>query len=189
MKTRTFIILITLLVAGSANAQELKKFRLGGGVGFGGGRGQDAEAGILIKVEPGYDLNNRILLNGRIESVFLKPGTTVEDLGTIDFHAVSSFTVSCQYYFKTGKTRPFVGVGIGEYILTSESDFSPRSSTYHPGIYQRAGFEFKNFSVCLDYNMVQKTSGVAGWYPNLPQYYNSYLSISVAVFFVGTYLE
>jgi hypothetical protein len=188
MKKQAFIILMTLILASSVNAQKLKKFRFGAGVGFGIGRGLDAEGGLLIKLEPGYRLNNRILLSARIEGVFLKPGTTVENLEKLDFDPIKSFTLNCQYYFKGGKTARFVGVGVGDYIMKSKSNLG-HSSVYFPGIYPRVGLEFKNFNLCLDYNMLPKSKGGVGRYPHVPRFYNTYLSLSATVFFGGGNVE
>src|SRR5262245_24552085 len=98
MKRLSLLMVLAMAVAFSAQSQNYKPFRVGLHLGYAMGGGQGSAGGILIDLEPGYRLNDNILLNLRIESAAIIRGFSTSIGGNGEVAAIGSYTVNGQYY-------------------------------------------------------------------------------------------
>ncbi|WP_165823930.1 outer membrane beta-barrel protein [Pseudochryseolinea flava] len=172
-KTSILFFLGFLMISVAANAQELKKFRVGLGAGYASPSGSGAKGGVLFYLEPGYRISDMLLVNLRMEWAAMARGTVDASSSTADFDVSTSgsYTVNGQYYFKDASSgfRPFAGVGFGIYSIAAVSledasaggsgnniDLGKDESKF--GFYPRVGFDAGHFQLSIDYNLVGKTS-------------------------------
>src|SRR5688572_5928427 len=102
MKKITILLCVLFLAAGAVKAQELKKFRVGVGLGYAMPGGSGSGGGIALTLEPGYRVNDQILANFRMESALIVRGTVDETSASFDIAGIGSYTVNGQYYLMTG---------------------------------------------------------------------------------------
>jgi outer membrane protein W len=183
MKRISTVLLLIVLTAATAVAQEYKAFRVGIGLGYANASGKGAKGGVLWALEPGYRVNDQILANLRIEGAVIGRGYVDETSASVDVAALGSYTLNGQYYFNNNNFRPFVGVGFGMFSLAAVSvsagtgggSSSAVAAANKIGFYPRVGFDAGHFTVNLDYNIVPETAGIK----------NSYLGIRIGGFFGG----
>lgn len=183
MKKITLIFTL-LLCASAVFGQEFKKFRVGLGLGYAKPGGEGAKGGICFAVEPGYRLNDQLMVGLRMESAVVIRGfsESVEgfDLGIA---GIGSYTLNGQYYFKNEGFRPFAGLGFGLYSLAAvtidgvDEDVAKAESKF--GFYPRLGFDAGHFTMQLEYNLIPATKVEGG------EFKNSYLGIKIGGFFGG----
>lgn len=191
MKKTIILASIFLAMIVTANAQDYKKFRVGMGVGYATSTGSGSKGGLLATLEPGYRLQDNILLGLRLESAIITRGLS-EDFGSsisIDVAAIGSYTVNGQYYLNNNNFRPFFGLGMGLYSLAAigvdvnvdgETESVEVDGESKFGFYPRVGFDAGHFTMAVDFNLIPTTkiegSDVA--------FKNSYLGFR-AGFFIG----
>lgn len=193
---------LVLLIAVGANAQEFKKFRWNLGLGYAIPGGTGAKGGVLIHSEPGYRVNDQLLVGLRMEFAGMVRGysSDVQTAG-IDISFAGSYALTGQYYLNNNSFRPYVGAGLGLYKLASVSALASADEQYYYagasgskiGFFPRVGFDAGHFNLQLEYNLVGKTdlegySSETGMpdssAPTLSSK-NSYLSIKVGCFIGG----
>jgi hypothetical protein len=201
-KTSILFFLGFLMISVAANAQELKKFRVGLGAGYAMPSGSGAKGGVLFYLEPGYRISDQLLVNLRMEWAAMARGLA-EDGGDAEFDISTSgsYTVNGQYFLKDASVgfRPFVGAGFGIYSIkaaTLSDDFGGGSGDITLGkdeskfgFYPRVGFDAGHFQLSIDYNLVSKsTQEVPIYDEDLQQvdtaeieFKNSYLGIRLGV--------
>lgn len=195
MKKITSVLCLVLLVAVAANAQEFKKFRVGVGAGYAKAGGQGGGGGVLFTVEPGYRVMDALLVNLRWESAAVIRGT-VDDTGAdFDVAGIGSYTLNGQYFLSNNNFRPFVGVGFGMFNLaavkveanSSGSAGTAASSETKFGVYPRLGFDFRHFTVNIDYNIVPNTKATVstGTGTSTAEFKNSYIGFRLGGYFGG----
>jgi outer membrane protein W len=186
-KTSILFFIGCLFMTVAANAQEFKKFRVGLGLGYAMASGSGSKGGVLATIEPGYYVNDAILVNLRLESAVITRGFS-EDLGDdieFDVAGIGSYTLNGQYYFKNEGFRPFVGAGLGIYSLAAVTvsadgtDVGEVAAESKFGFYPRAGFDAGHFTLCLDYNLIPAVETEAG------DIKNSYLGFRIGAFIGG----
>lgn len=185
MKRISTVLMFMALTAAGAFAQEYHAFRVGVGLGYAMASGSGSKAGVLFNIEPGYRIQDQILLNLRIEGAVVGRGFADETSAEVDVAAIASYTVNGQYYFNNNKFRPFVGAGIGMYSLASTSvsvnvngnqtETGAIAAANEFGFYPRVGFDSGHFTMAIDYNVVPETNGIK----------NSYIGFRVGGFFGG----
>ena len=182
MKRFSTVVLLVVLTAAGAVAQEFKTFRVGVGLGYALASGKGAKGGVLFNIEPGYRVNDQILANLRIEGAVIGRGYADETSASVDVAALASYTLNGQYYFNNNNFRPFVGAGFGMYSLASASvsagtngGTSEVAAATKIGFYPRVGFDAGHFTLSVDYNLVPETNGIK----------NSYIGIRFGGFFGG----
>lgn len=183
MKRISTVLLLIVITAAAAIAQEYKAFRVGVGLGYASATGKGAKGGVLFNVEPGYRINDQILANLRIEGAVIGRGFVDETSAEVDVAALASYTLNGQYYLNNNNFRPFVGVGFGTYSLASVSvsagagggSTEAVAAASKFGFYPRIGFDAGHFTLSLDYNLVPETNGIK----------NSYLGFRIGGFFGG----
>ena len=182
MKRISTVVLLVVLTAAGAVAQEFKAFRVGVGLGYAMASGKGAKGGALFNIEPGYRVSDQILANLRIEGAVIGRGFADETSAEIDVAALASYTLNGQYYFNNNNFRPFVGAGFGMYSLASASvsagtqgGSAEVAAATKFGFYPRVGFDAGHFMLSIDYNLVPETNGIK----------NSYIGIRFGGFFGG----
>jgi hypothetical protein len=166
MKT-IFLAALMLTMCFALQAQQLKKFR----VGLGGGYAvaiSKVQSGRLFYIQPSYRLNDNLSIGTKWEVMIAPQEATYFTVNTNTFEnssygGLNSFTVHGQYSFGTGKVRPFVGLGIGAYLVVSNGGGAASSGTYvykdhiHGsntlGIYPMAGLEIGHLHVAFELNL------------------------------------
>lgn len=124
---------------GIVNAQNTNKVKLAIGTGLGLSSGAQ-DLGLIIALEPKYDINENIILGLRANASFIL-GKNIEfndnNLNTTfgvenRTATVYSLVPTFDYYFKKkdSKFRPFLGVGLGYYVLDDVEVFSIEKKTY-----------------------------------------------------------
>ena len=147
MKKITSVLCLILFVAVAANAQDnFKKFRVGVGGGYAMPSGDGASGGVLFFLEPGYRINDALLVNLRMEFAAMARGIEGADDGDFDVTTSGSYTLNAQYYLKPEGFRPFVGVGFGTYSCkgakVSDGGTSLSAADANKiGFYPRIGFD------------------------------------------------
>jgi hypothetical protein len=188
-KTSILFFIGCLCITVAANAQEFKKFRVGLGLGYAMASGSGSKGCVLATLEPGYRINDAILVNLRLESAVITRGFS-EDVGDevdFDIAAIGSYTLNGQYYFKNEGFRPFVGAGFGIYSLAAVAvedgaggsvDVGAAESKI--GFYPRVGFDAGHFTLCVDYNLIPPVETEFGG-----DIKNSYFGFRVGAFIGG----
>lgn len=186
MKIILTICLVTIMMGTLSAQDDYKKFRVGLGLGYAMASGEGSKGGIIVDFEPGYRINDDILVNLRLESAAVVRGTTDDIVagGEFDVAAIGSYTVNGQYYFRQDGFRPYAGLGLGIFSLAAVSvdggggDIAASSSEF--GIYPRVGFDAGHFTFNIDFNILPNTEGAAG-----TEFKNSYIGFRIGGFFGG----
>ena len=164
MKMKKAFVLMVLVAVFSTDSfsQDFKKFKVGIGLGY--GVPSEGSGGILLYLEPMYRIQDQLSVGLRIESAaFLGKPISGTPYITSAF-GVGSYTVNGQYYFGNSTFRPFVGAGLGMYILAAAStDIAGTSVNIQAaatvfGFYPRVGFDLGHFNFSIDYNLIPQQS-------------------------------
>ena len=188
MKKISTVIVLVLLVTLTMQAQDFKKFRVGLGLGYAMPGGEGAKGGVLVSVEPGYRVTDKILASLRWESALVVRGTATATSFEGDIAAIGSFSAVGQYYFMDGSFRPFAGAGPGLFSLAAVSvsggsgggSGEEAAAANKVGGVIRTGFDAGHFTFCIDYNLIGKTEGTGG-----AEFKNSYVGFRIGGFFGG----
>jgi hypothetical protein len=191
IKKMTVLAVILLTATATLYAQDYKKFRVGIGLGYAMPSGEGSKGGVMLDyLEPGYRLNDNILVNLRMGLAVVARGTTTATNYDIDVAAIGSYSLNGQYYFTDEGFRPYAGLGLGLFSLAAVSasgdangnsttgDVSVSQSKF--GFYPRIGFDAGHFTLNIDYNIVPTTTGADG-----TKFKNSYLGIRIGGYFGG----
>ena len=176
----------------SSYAQKEGSFRVGLDLGYtipsnGGG-------GILLSLEPKYNIKDNMNVGLRIGSAAMI--RDIENNGqssTAKISANGSYVGTYDYYFNgSGKSFvPYVGAGAGYYTIANvefdtdaNNDEIGLDANGKMGGLFRAGFEWGKFRMGLEYNLVPKSTlqDING--DNVGTISNSYLGIHLG-FYVG----
>ncbi|HYG00845.1 MAG TPA: outer membrane beta-barrel protein [Chryseosolibacter sp.] len=189
MKVKSVLFLAVIMLTSSVlKAQdEFKKFRVGIGLGYAMASGKGSSGGVLFDIEPGYRITDQILVNLRYENAVIVRGSATETEVDLDAAGIGSYTLNGQYYFGSDMFRPYVGLGFGLYSLAaisvnagSTGGGADVSAENKFGVYPRVGFDFRHFTMNLDYNIIPNTTGEAG-----TEFKNSYIGIRIGGYFGG----
>jgi hypothetical protein len=190
LKKLIVLSFVLIICVSFAKAQDFKKFRVGIGLGYATASGKGAKGGVIVDFEPGYRINDQILMNFRFEGAAIVRGSTKDLSGTdLDVAAIGSYTLNGQYYLSNNKFRPYVGLGFGIFSMAAISiddaggsgttgDIAAASSEF--GVYPRIGFDAAHFTFNIDYNILPNTKGEFG-----NEFKNSYIGFSVGGYFGG----
>ncbi|MFZ6012095.1 MAG: outer membrane beta-barrel protein [Bacteroidota bacterium] len=183
MKKITIFLFVAVLSTFAAKAQEFKKFRVGIGGGYASASGKGAKGGVLLYVEPGYRVMDQLIVNLRMESAIIARGSATDTEADLDVAGLGSYTLNAQYYFNNNDFRPFAGAGFGLFSLAAVSidagqgggSVTAAAASNEFGFYPRVGFDYKHFTLSIDYNVVPETNDIK----------NSYIGIRIGGFFGG----
>lgn len=185
MKKLFFAIVIVAGMTQFSNAQEQNKFRVGLDLGY---AIPDGGGGILIAIEPKYNIADNMNIGLRYESAALAKNISSEGVSVESkLAASSSFIGTFDYYFNSGSSSfaPFLGGGIGYSTLANveleingvTTDDAEVDGKF--GGLVRAGFEVGKFRVAANYNLIGK-SDLDG-----AETKNSYIGISLGFYLGG----
>ena len=187
---RIFYVVIALIAINQwTHAQEQNKFRVGLDLGY---AIPDGGGGVLVALEPKYNIADNMNVGLRIESAAMaKNVTAVIDVAEIEasLSANTSYFGTFDYYFNSGSSSfaPFVEGGIGYSALANltfdnqvtDDEFEVDGKF---GGLIRAGFELGKFRLAANYNLIGKSEIGEGI--DAVEVKNSYFGISLG-FFVG----
>ncbi|MDC6367661.1 MULTISPECIES: outer membrane beta-barrel protein [Flavobacteriaceae] len=185
MKKVFLAIIIMASVVQFSNAQEQNKFRVGLDLGY---AMPDGGGGVLIALEPKYNIAANMNIGLRIESAAMAKNISAAGLSVESKLAASqSFTGTFDYYFNSGTSSfaPFLGAGVGYSSLANiEVEFAEIEGSAKAevdgkfGGLIRAGFELGKLRLAATYNLIGKSEIEDS------EIKNSYLGISLG-FYVG----
>lgn len=190
------IILTAIAVFAFATgySQEEGKFRVG--LDFGYTIPSNGGGGVLLSIEPKYNLKDNMNVGLRIGAAAM-----VRDLNrngestSAKISANGSYVGTYDYYFNNsgGSFVPYVGGGVGYYSIANVEFDDVNSSTETVGLdatgkfggLLRGGFEWGKFRMGLEYNLVPKSTlqDVSG--AEVGTIANSYLGIHLGFYLGG----
>ena len=192
MKKFCFFLFLSLTIASVVEAQDYKKVRVGLGLGYALSTGEGGSGGVLVTFEPGYRIQDNLLVGLRIETAALTRGSTASIVAgtSIGVAAVGSYTINGQYYFGSGDGfRPFGGLGLGLFSLAAADvtlggttvNFAVAESKF--GFYPRLGFDMSHFTMAFEYNFIPATPVVGT--TTGAEVSNSYFGFRIGAFIGG----
>jgi outer membrane protein W len=167
MKSKLFSILVVMtLFSVAVNAQN--KYGVGASVGFSrltGDLGKNGGFGFMYGLEGKYYLTEKLAVGLQYNSnaLIYKDSSNLLGVGTYGNRQILAFG---QYYFTTGKVRPYAGLALGysgiktpEITITSGTQTSKIASEKKAnlGIVPSVGLMIKNFGIEFAYNLSGKT--------------------------------
>jgi outer membrane protein W len=191
------LLLFACLAFSATNAQdqEFKKFRVGLGGGYAVPGGKGAKGGILLYLEPGYRITDQILVAARFEFAAMLRGYEQDvNTGSASASFSGSNSLFGQYFLMNENFRPFVGLGVGMFNVSTISvtaDNSGSADVYEGidetkiGVIPRIGFDFRHFTLSLDFNLVGSSTVKSSNSANELTTKNGYVGIRFGGFFGG----
>ncbi len=144
-------MLISLSVSSFGQSGHRFKFALGSGFGA------YPVMGPMMFAEPSFQLNERLMISGRIEGIL---GTDILRNGNT---GVGSYGLQVSRFFPSYQDsfRPFAGIGIHRYhigtgigmIGDGHTDIEPQL-----GVNPRLGFHYRHLFMALEFNAVFRTT-------------------------------
>ena len=186
MKKIFFASLLMLAVINASHAQEKGKFRIGFDLGY---TMPDGGGGVLIAIEPKYNIGDNMNIGLRYESAAMGKNLSSDAL-TLEASVAASGTYlgTFDYYFTSGSSSfaPFMGVGAGYSTLANigfdeegfDGDEAELDGKFAGMI--RAGFELGKVRLAAAYNLIGKSEIAEG-----VEVKNSYLGISLGFYLGG----
>ncbi len=182
MKKLVFL-LVLFAITTAATAQNYKPFRVDIGIGM-SVLGENYNGGFLGHIEPKYAINNHLSVGVRGEMLWTAGKTDI--IYIIPSTFVYSLLPSVDYYIlPTATFRPFVGAGLGAFIVpgyeaesvsnsgSTSKDVPTRTSF---GVMARAGVDVWHLRLSAEYNYAGKDAD---------DFSINYLSIKLVLFIGG----
>lgn len=178
MKKLFFIAAAIVMFSAVSFGQSYKPFKVGLGALYAIPTGDGAGGGVGFYLEPKYNLNDKFDMGLLLESALLASDV---DGASASISGVTSYSLTGDYMMGTGKTRPFVGLGLGIYSLGSV-EFDSQYATGNVelgskfGFSPRVGINLSHFQLQLQYHMIMgQAEGIS----------KSYLAIKMGIEFGG----
>ncbi len=181
MKKLFFIAAAILMFSAVTFGQSYKPFKVGLGALYAIPTGDGAGGGVGFYLEPKYNLNDKFDMGLLIESALLASDV---DGASASISGVTSYSLTGDYMMGSGKTRPFVGLGLGIYSLgsvdwdvagqTGSVDFGSKF-----GFSPRVGINLSHFQLQLQYHIITGQSS------DIIKVSKNYLAIKIGVEFGG----
>lgn len=166
-----------ILIVFTASAQDrfevvhhYKPFEVELNAGYARPQGKGAKVGVLLGMEPRYNLVDRVAIGLRMEATAMARGYVGVDGTTPNGNGEAGigmhFTPTVEYYFTNRLVRPFIGGGAGIYnFLSIEANSDNGGSVQVPastrfGGFGRAGIEIWHLRAAFEYNFVGKTNNI-----------------------------
>lgn len=181
MKKLFFIAAAFLMFSAVTFGQSYKPFKVGVGALYALPMGDGAGGGVGFYLEPKYNLNDKFDMGLLIESALL--AQNIEGLSS-SISGVTSYSITGGYMMGSGKTRPFVGLGLGLYSLGSiDATIDGTGITAGDvslgtkfGFAPRVGINLSHFQLQLQYHIITGQETVIS---------KNYLAIKIGVEFGG----
>ena len=183
MKKLFYAFIVMASLVQWTHAQEQNKFRVGLDFGY---VMPDGGGGILLAIEPKYNVADNMNIGLRFESAAMAKNITTGGVDVeADLAASASYLGTFDYYFHNGSSSfaPFMGAGV-DYSTLANLGFEELG----PGEIEvdgkfggliRAGFELGKFRLAASYNLIGK-SEIEG-----AEIKNSYFGISLGFYLGG----
>ncbi len=121
--------------------------------------------GVLAAIEPKYDIN-KFSLGMRVGVNILRASPDAEFLAENQIDKFdANFLLTGDYHILNGKFKPFIGTGIGLYLLSATSGYDITSEKGEWKSYGakfggliRSGIEISHFRMFLQYNLIGSKS-------------------------------
>jgi hypothetical protein len=179
---QSFLLLFAITTANHSFAQDkfenirhFKRFEVDLGMGYARPQGSGSKAGVLLYIEPRYNLLDRLSLGIKTEATAMARG--IVDVGATQLSGDAglslSFLATGEYYFTNHLVRPFIGAGGGIYNLVGvNATTSNGGSVNIPAVTKfggmaRAGLEIWHIRGAVEYNFVGKTGAINNNYIGL----------------------
>lgn len=185
MKKALYVIIALMSMSQLTFGQEQGKFRAGLDFGY---AMPDGGGGVLMSLEPKYNVADNMNIGFRIESAAMAKNISADGVSLEATLAASiSYSGTFDYYFNSGSSSfaPFMGAGLGYNALANVGldieGFDSSDEVEVDGKFGgliRAGFEAGKFRISATYNLVGKTEVEDS------EIKNSYFGISLG-FYVG----
>ena len=157
--------------------------------------------GIFLYAEPKLKVSKNAFFGLRIGLTLNPQSYEIHDraqfkINERDDNGGVSFVPTIDYYFKGNNYRPYVGGGVGAYLLSSYIDVTQVVSgglsdneyevfvNNQVGLLLRAGFESKKSRLGLEYNFISKADIEIPNGPVMGSVDNSYLGLTIG-FVIG----
>ncbi len=186
MKKVFYAVIVLMATTQLTFAQEQGKFRVGLDLGY---AMPDGGGGILVSLEPKYNIADNMNIGFRFESAAMAKNISADGVSLeANLAASMSYSGTFDYYFNSGSSSfaPFMGIGAGYSSLANvgvtldELDSSEELEVDGKfGGLIRTGFEAGKFRVAATYNLIGKSDLGEG-----VEVKNSYFGISLG-FYVG----
>ena len=167
---KKILVIIALLATTFAQAQEYKPFKVNVSVGFANPTGSGLKGGLLMGIEPKYNVSPRLELGLRLEVALMVRGVELDNnirTATGITSGLSSALLTGNYLFGPfgdSNFRPFVGAGLGVVSVSSggtvafdqnqvKGELAITDYNTIGGLI-RAGIKVGHFVVSIDYNAV-----------------------------------
>jgi len=186
---KKLLLSICLLGALSATAQEYKPFKVNASIGFAKPLSPGVDGGFLLAIEPKYGVTDHFDLGLRLESAWVARGVQVNgNTTTGDVGAFSSVLVTGNYLFGESKVRPFLGAGVGLFVVgaagtvvitdgqNNNQNVEFVNDTKFGGMI-RGGVKVGHFVAAVEYNAAPTTDNRLGNATVTSE--NSYLGVKV----------
>ncbi|RIV21168.1 hypothetical protein DYU11_17220 [Fibrisoma montanum] len=186
---KKLLLSICLLGALSATAQEYKPFKVNASIGFAKPLSPGVDGGFLLAIEPKYGVTDHFDLGLRLESAWVARGVQVNGSTTTgDVGAFSSVLVTGNYLFGESKVRPFLGAGVGLFVVgaagtvvitdgqNNNQNVEFVNDTKFGGMI-RGGVKVGHFVAAVEYNAAPTTDNRLGNTTVTSE--NSYLGVKV----------
>jgi hypothetical protein len=187
---KSFLFFFVIIVSTSSFAQDkfevekhFKPFEVDLGMGYARPQGQGSKAGVLLYIEPRYNLLDKLSLGIKTEVTAMARGFV--DVGATQLSGDAglslSFLATGEYYFTNHLVRPFIGAGGGIYNLVGvNGTTSGGGSVSIPAVTKfggmaRAGLEIWHIRGTVEYNYVGKTGAIN----------NNYIGLKVGIVLGG----
>ncbi len=182
--------ILTFITALSVTAQDkfemvknYKPFKVDLGMGYARPEGNGSKAGVLLYIEPKYNLLNKLSVGLKTEATAMARGYVGIDGSAINGEAglSLSFLATGDYYFTNHLVRPFIGGGAGIYNLVGvNATLAGGGSVQIPAVTKfggmaRAGIEIWHIRAGVEYNFIGKTNAIS----------NNYLGLKIGIVLGG----
>jgi hypothetical protein len=196
-KTLATMFLVVLCTFANGQEKNFKVFKawFGGGYAISGGYG--ARGGFLMFAEPAVRLTDQVLLGVRLEIAGVQKGYKDEvTLFDTEVSYTGSTSLHIQYYLSDKSVRPFLGLGMGRFSVSTYGgsptkgtvdsfDFYEKVNEVKFGLVTRAGVDVGHFSFSLDLNLLGPTTLRNEFNSNKLQVRNSYVGVRFGGVFGG----
>ena len=200
LKNKILLVVFTLLLQ---TLQAQIENRIIVGVDFGAALASDL--GVLMAIEPKYNINGNNSIGLRLGVAFVL-GRNIEESQnsqyTIEegftFHKVSSLVATFDRYLRKESSgiQPFLGGGIGYYMLSKLHQITIEDSSSGDlvsstkikdkiGILTRGGFELGKFRLGFEYNIIPKSKIQTTNVDIAGSVRDSYFGVSIGCIFGG----
>jgi len=129
--------------------------------------------GIFIYVEPKLKSSENTFIG-------LRMGATI-----VPHSQFYSIAPTFDYYFKNKEVPPYVGIGLGYYFLNTHNGLFDPANMYEEsvankaGLLLRGGYDYKKFSVGLEFNYIPQAEVIKQDGQVLEKVDNSFIGLSI----------